>query len=177
LDQQDKRNKNKDLVVVVFKKPLWKLILAALIYTAAILASYEIYKIIRIGNLSIDNQEYVINAISIIGYAFIMAILYSAKNTKYFDFKNNKYKNEYNVAFIKIGWWKDLPDLKYIAVFRKDDYVFEVNLWHSNNKHFTIYTYDDEDDAMKIGKKMAIELSIDLFDATQKGNFKWIDKE
>ncbi|MEE9349383.1 MAG: hypothetical protein V3U80_04990 [Flavobacteriaceae bacterium] len=50
-----------------------------------------------------------------------------------------------------------------------------MNLWHGKNKFFNIYTYDDKEIAMTVGKKLASKLNIDLYDATVKGDFKWID--
>jgi hypothetical protein len=39
-----------------------------------------------------------------------------------------------------------------------------------------MYDFEKKELAMKFGEMLSTKLNIDLLDATEKGNFKWVDK-
>jgi len=40
-----------------------------------------------------------------------------------------------------------------------------------------MYTYEDYESAMLFGRTVSDKLNLDLLDATEKGDFKWVEKE
>ena len=72
--------------------------------------------------------------------------------------------------------WKNLKHLQYISVFKKNNDTYELNLWDDSNSVSNVVTLCDYKDAFKKAFFIAEELDIDVLDATDKGNFKLIDK-
>ena len=94
----------------------------------------------------------------------------------YFDLDRRKFKSELSVGFIKSGKWQDLPPLNYISIFGVySKNYFEINLWYDKNKYLNIYTVNDKENAFELGFKIANRLNVRLLDATEKGNFKYLD--
>jgi len=163
-----------EVIISQGNRPLWQNILAALLYaTVVVLVVLFFYEF----KFSLET-EYVkreINTLQIAGLALAIAFYYSIIQTYYFDFKNNRYKHEHAFLIFKKGKWKSLPALEYVSVFKKDQHLYEVNLWYVGNKHFKIYQLSDEQEALEVGKKLAKTLQIDLLDATIAHDSKWID--
>ena len=92
--------------------------------------------------------------------------------------EKEKLKTEYAVGVFKYSYFSAIPTLEYVSVFRnpRND-VFEVNLWYKGNKHFNVSNFDDFEPAFQFGLHFSNRLNIDLLDASEKGNSKWIEKE
>lgn len=54
--------------------------------------------------------------------------------------------------------------------------IIKLNLFFDNNRQVTIYNTEDVRHAFDVASHIADALMIDLLDATEKGNFKWVDK-
>ncbi len=52
----------------------------------------------------------------------------------------------------------------------------EKKVVYSKNKQYNRYEFESFEAAFVTGKTIANSLRLDLLDATEKGNFKWIDK-
>lgn len=84
---------------------------------------------------------------------------------------------QYTVGpFSKIVKVKSTP-FEYIAVFKKDDCLFETNLWCEGNKHFQMFIFENSKEAFNFGKIVAEKLNIDLLDATEYGNNQWVERD
>lgn len=171
-----------NVIISEGERPIWQFVIAALFFTLSIFfISYFFY---RFGPLIFKNVfAAIVGAMLYFFLAFcaiLMGMRFSAKNTMFFDLENNKFKDQYTVGpFIK-GKWKLLPKLEYVSVFKNSKGFFEINIWHRKNKkytdkHFNIYNYHDEEEALETGYYIAKQLNIKLLDATEKGNFKYLD--
>lgn len=92
------------------------------------------------------------------------------------NIKTNKLVTIYSVGLFNYKYNSEIPDLDYVSVFKNQKEEFEVNLWYSKNKHYKMYIYETIEEAFLFGKTISNRLNIDLLDATEKGNSKWIDK-
>jgi hypothetical protein len=112
-------------------------------------------------------------------FGLIMPIALSLTIVKdiFIDLTKDKLETIYSVGVFKYRRYSKIPELNYISVFKNPKEEFEVNLWYVKNKHYTMYTYEDYEGAMLFGRTISDKLNIDLLDATEKGNFKWIEKE
>lgn len=110
-------------------------------------------------------------------YCFFFGFVFSSKNTKFFNLKYKKYKNQYSVGPIKVGKWRALPALEYVSVFKNGRDIFEINIWHNRNKHFNIYNYNNKEEAVEIGYDVAKSLEIKLFDATVPNKNRFFNME
>lgn len=93
----------------------------------------------------------------------------------YFDFENKRFKREFTIGAFKYGKWIDLPEISYISLFLKGG--FQVNLCATNNKHWDLYEEFNFKDAFTIAFELSELLNVDLLDATDPYNSRWIDKE
>ena len=81
---------------------------------------------------------------------------------------------------------------KYISVFNttesvtvrveniettKSSDIILLNLFFEDKTKITIYRTNDAKDAFNVASHIADALIIDLLDATEKGNFRWVDKQ
>jgi hypothetical protein len=156
------------------ERPIWQIVIAALFYTLTIFFIFYFFYTLK---SSVENgltkRPAALIELSI--YCFFFGFGFSSKNTKFFNLEYKKYKNQHSVGPIKVGKWKALPLLEYVSVFKNGRDIFEINVWYKRNKHFNIYNFHDEDEAIEIGYSIANQLNIKLFDATEKNNYKYLD--
>lgn len=105
------------------------------------------------------------------------------------DFENKRYRLAIFFGNIPFGKWKELPELKYISVF-KATYVATVrgltntgltsiekkivlNLIHGRNRRLKVYITDEVDDAFEKAQYIAKKLNLKIYDATEKEG-KWL---
>jgi hypothetical protein len=119
---------------------------------------------------------------------FFSSLVLSSMTMLHFDLREKKYKKVSIVAGIKISsGWKPLPDIEYVSVFCQQygnvdtedtaTYDYTVNLWYKTNKHFTIYSNSIAEPCFNLAHQIAAKLKTDLLDATEPGNFKWLEVE
>lgn len=94
----------------------------------------------------------------------------------HFDFEEKRFKREFALGVLKFGKWKPLPKIDYISLYATGQNVFQVNLWNYKNKHWDLYEEFNYKDAFRIAFELSELLNIDLLDATERHNFRWIDK-
>lgn len=68
-------------------------------------------------------------------------------------------------------------EFEYISVFLNQAGDFETNLWYKGNKFYGMFAFYEKDEAFEFGKMLSDKLGIDLLDATERGNNKWVEKE
>ena len=178
----EQENKDFELMVSEGKRAWYELMLAAVFYSITIfLLLATIYHLITnysFGLLIFDLYKIIGTGV----YCFGMGIMFSVTKTIFIDVDENKLISRYIVGKIKYDVKSKVPHLEYIAVFNKNynastDYAeYEVNLWYNKNHHYKMFSFEKENDAFEFAKAVSTKLNIDLLDATQKGNFKWIDK-
>jgi hypothetical protein len=108
------------------------------------------------------------------------------------DLESKTYRSTISFLGIKVGKWKPLPKVEYISVFATNENitvralsaettntfpVIHLNLFYDNNKKINIYGTKNIKDAFNVASHIADALLIDLLDATEKGDFKWVDKD
>ena len=104
------------------------------------------------------------------------------------NLEDKKYRNVYSIFAINFGFWKKLPDIEYISVFKtiKNSRsrvitaeatlgfeVFKVNMFYNKNQHSEAYISDEVEDAFSVAKHIATVLELDILDAT-KPEKEWI---
>jgi len=107
------------------------------------------------------------------------------------DLNSKAYRNIKSFVGIKVVKWKPLPNIDYVSVFTTTENItvraltaetrnafpiIHLNLFYANNKKITIYQTKNKTDAFNVASKISKVLSIDILDATEKGDFKWIEK-
>lgn len=143
--------KKDNIIISEGRRALWQTIIAALFYTVTIALILLMILFLYI-DFSLPMAINCIGVFSIAAFTFTIALRFSLINNVYFDFVNKLYKKEYAIGIIKIGKWEHLPNIEYVCVFKqgwsKDrngdgmsdtgGYRYDVNVWHSTSRHFTI---------------------------------------
>tara|TARA_A100000171_G_C2128501_1_gene145109 strand:+ start:1705 stop:2250 length:546 start_codon:yes stop_codon:yes gene_type:complete len=160
-------------------RPLWQTVIASVFYTLAIilLAMFFFgYEIVPSDGMD-DSRNFGVFYIATVCMA--QGIIFSNIKSIFFDLENQKYKEEYRVGPIGLGRWRTLPKIEYVSVFRQlkenKSYTYEVNLWTKGNRSFTIYEGLDLGTTFVMGKSTAKTLNVELFDATEPNDFKWVN--
>jgi hypothetical protein len=169
----------KEIVVSEGKKPLWKIIIAAFLFTVSLfIFIYYFYLLFDLGSkIQIKIIKGISSNISLSVYAFLGAISLSKVKTIYIDLENEKLRTEHSVGIFKVNYFSVIPELEYVSVFlNPQNGIFEVNLWYKGNRHYNVFNFEEFKPAFNFGLLFSNKLNIDLLDATEKGNFKWIDK-
>ena len=108
------------------------------------------------------------------------------------DLKSKTYRKTVSFLGIRFGSWQALKNLEYISVFNTTEDItlralsaettnsfpiIVLNLFYERNKKITVYKTEQITDAFKVASHIADALIIDLLDATEKGDYKWVDKD
>ena len=168
-----------EIIVSEGKKPLWILLVAAFLFTASLFFFvYHFYLLFDFGGqLKIKAIKGISSNIGVSVYAFLGAITLSKVKTIYIDLEKEKLRTQHSVGVFKVNYFSVIPELEYVSVFlNPQNEIFEVNLWYKGNKHYNVFNFEDYKSAFDFGLLFSNKLNIDLLDATEKGNSKWIDK-
>ncbi len=135
---------------------------------------------------------YELTALNFIGLISItLAYMFLKTEGSEIDLKSKTYRKITSVLGLKFGKWQHLDTPEYISVFNTSESVtvraitaettnsrpiILLNLFFENNRKVTVYKTEDGKDAFNVASHIADALMIDLLDATEKGNFRWVDK-
>lgn len=122
---------------------------------------------------------------------FVMSFLLIRTDGSEIDLESKKYRKTHSFLGLKVGNWKPLPNVEYVSVFATTEDVsvralsaettnsrdvIILNVFYDRNKKFAVYSTTNLKDAFDVASHIADALLIDLVDATEKGNYKWVDK-
>lgn len=171
-------DKIKDFEVCVFegKRSWYELLLASVFFSifiyVLILLFYNTYfELTLIGFL-----KRLAATITIGSFSFVKGLQFSATKNMLIDLDTNTIVSRYIVGPFTYDSKTIATEFEYVSFFKNKDDSFGSNLWYKVNRHFKMYSFENEESVRKFSIEIAKKLNIDLFDATEKGNSKWIDK-
>lgn len=170
----------KNVIISEGNRPLWQRVIAAIHYTAIL---YLLFKFFIGFDLTSDNKKLKgsLSLLEIAIFLFPSALAFSVVKDILFDLEQRKYKIQYCVGPIRVGKWQALPDIEYVSVFKQPKadggYAYEANLWYAGNRHFNVCESDLLEPAYKMGENVAKVLQVNLLDATEANNNKWVKFE
>lgn len=160
-----------DIIISEGRRPAWHLPVAVLCYSGVAVMFCLLF---------FDNEfaDY-IDILQVAVGLFLAGMRFSAVTNLKFDLANRRFKKELALWGIRLGSWERLPNVEYVSVFKKEEDVYDVNVWYNTSRHFTIYTSEDIKPAYDMAYRIALRLDIDMLDATVKNNSVWVrlDKE
>lgn len=86
----------------------------------------------------------------------------------------------FNFTLLQIPLCRSIifKDIHYVSVYKNDsDRDFEVQLWLTETKKKSISVHFNFETALNYALKIANGLDVNLLNATEKGNFRWFEKE
>ncbi len=106
------------------------------------------------------------------------------------DLKQNKFRNVKIIGNHSFGSWQDLPEIKYISVFRtiiassvmgrsgatvtSREKTILINFVYGKNQRLRVYKTENVEDAFEKAKYFSEKLNLRIFDATLKKG-KWLE--
>ena len=167
-----------NIIISESARPIWQIPIAALFFSVA-----TFILLLALNDIDFSEKGLILFLHRLEpGIIFVsIGIGFTLTKSIHIDIENSKFRPTYNIGPLKIGQWQTIKNYQYVSVFHQPtiggDYIFEVNLWYDNNKHFELYEENDYKEAFLIGYELSEQLNIDLLDATEPNNFKWIDKD
>ena len=169
------KNNEFELIVAQGKNPLWKLLVSVAFF------SYLVWIIILNGKMFYlyGFREEIFRKFSesleIIGFCLSGGIVFATTKTVLIDIDKDLLISRFNVGLFSKDVKSTVPKLEYVSVYLDANQYYQVNLWYIGNKHYKMYVFDKKETAMQFGNHVAVKLNIDLLDATERGNNRWIE--
>ncbi|WP_299337654.1 hypothetical protein [uncultured Psychroserpens sp.] len=107
------------------------------------------------------------------------------------NLESKTYRKINSFLGVHFGKWQPLQNPEYISVFNTTEDItvralsaettnsfpiIVLNIFYERNKKITVYKTKHVKDAFEVASHIADALMIDLLDATEKGDYKWVDK-
>lgn len=166
IDHQDK-------LVYSSNRPFWHFLIAFPIYYFMFSTTCKTVELFCSGRI-----WYAVQFLVAVFFLFVCAAGLTFTKKVY---TNSKEKNvRFSFTLFRIPLCKDIifNGIKYVSVYKNHlDRDFEVNVYITETKKKSISIYLDSKSAFKLATSIAKGLNIDLLDATEKGNFVWVEKE
>lgn len=115
------------------------------------------------------------NGLFFVGIGFSGMVYFAFQKSVFIDVDQNLLISRFNVGPVTWQTKTDVPTLEYVSFFLQSQDLYTVNLWYEGNKHYKMYTFTTLDDAREFARYVSKKLAIDLLDATQPGNSKWME--
>lgn len=108
------------------------------------------------------------------------------------DLESKTYRKTNSILGFSLGKWQPLYDTEYVSVFNTTEDItvralsaettnsfpiIVLNIFYQKNKKLTVYKTKNLRDAFDVASHIADALLIDLLDATEKNDYKWVDKD
>jgi len=110
-------------------------------------------------------------------YCLVYGFKFSATKNMLINLQTNTVISRYIIGPFSYDVKLKVTEFEYISFFEDRHGEFGTNLWYVKNRHYEMYSFEDKESAFQFSLNLSNKLNIDLLDATEKGNFKWVDKE
>ena len=159
---------SKYVVISQGPRSLFSRILAAAFFTAMVLCIIKMYN--NYYDLGYINIMYFYGSAMFLVFGFS----FSFSSNFVFDFKKHRFREEIQIGVFHFGWWEPLPTLEYVSIFRQSEQVYVLKIFISKNDAYTIGGFKSAEQALEAGTNVSKKLEIDLWDASDPHNGKWL---
>jgi len=168
-----------DFEVSIFegKRSWYELLLASVFYSALI---YMIILSVYYGFIEPSTKIFIRAIVTLLlcgTYCFVYGLKFSATKNLLIDLDTNLIVSRYNVGPFSYDVKSKVTEFEYVSFFKDKFGCYGTNLWYVRNKHYKMYDFDNKEAAYQFALDISNKLNIDLLDATEKGNFVWVEKE
>lgn len=162
-----------DMLVYRTKRPLWHYAIAIPLYAFIIPLVYKIIDLFFLQQF-INGLKFIL----VVVFVFICGagLTFTKRIYTNSDLKNLRFN--FTLFGIKLGKDDVFTDVKYISVYKNNsDRDFEIKVWLTETKKKTVSVLFNAESAFEFASYLAKGLDVQLLDATEKGNFKWIENK
>jgi hypothetical protein len=168
---------SKNTIISEGNRPWWQRVIAAIFYTGIIYVLFIFFVTLKFSGKT-DDLKSSLSILELLIFLVPGALSFSVVRNFLFDLEHKKFKIEYCVGPIRVGKWKDLPNIEYVSVFKQPlkegKFIFEANLWYQRNKHFEVYSSDNKEAAFEMGIQISKILNVKILDATVPNKHHWV---
>ncbi|WP_340199585.1 hypothetical protein [Ascidiimonas sp. W6] len=170
--------KGSKVITLAGRRPIWQLLIASLCFTVAFYIFY-----VFVSNLHADLKGKQLNQhlqmLAPAATLIVFGTAFSMNKLIHFDISQKQFKIAYVLGFIKYGKWISINDFNYVSVFKQPlsngSSSIDINVWYNTNKKIRVIRQNSKELAIKTAKDIARKLELDLLDATNANNHKWIN--
>lgn len=168
---------SEEIILASYKRPIWHSVVAASMYVLVFLFIWLGY--FRLTHPYLYkwyeyNNSVVFFTLTI--FPLLLGGYYSVNQKIFINTQTKKIRCNFNFGFFKYNTYETIENVEYISIFYlSNQETYAINLWLKKNRIYSLCRFDDFDSALEAGKIIAKKLKIDLLDATEKGNFKWVE--
>jgi hypothetical protein len=166
-----------ELIVSPGNNPLWMRLVAAVFFTIIFVLLYDMSVMFYDYGWCEGTYRRIPKYIESVTYCLSAGVVFSVVKTVLIDTDKDKLVSRFSIGLLSRDILSKVPDLEYVAIFLDGKGCYQVNLWYKGNRHYKMYVFDEKPPAFEFAQQVSKKLNIDLLDATEKGNSKWIDKE
>lgn len=166
-------NEEIEKLVYTSKRPFWHFILATPLYIFTVIMALKMIELFYSGS-GINGLKFFVAVF----FMFVCAVGLTFKKSVYTNAENKSAR--FNFTLFGIPLCKDtiFKEVQYVSVYKNySDRDFEVQIWLSETKKKSTSVHFNVQSAHNLAFKIANGLQVNLLDATEKGKFKWIEKE
>jgi len=152
--------KRKGVLKIVSKKQPWYFRLLSAIFFSV--AAYLIL-LFHLNQSFSFTEKYYIRGLKVLALVIILVaygIKYSFIVSHHFDFDLKRYREYWSVGPFGKGKWRSMQDLDRVSTFLNNNKFCEVNIWDIKNNRYSITAFEEIDDAVVYGRKLAENLKI-----------------
>lgn len=169
------RNFKNEILISPGERKWYEILLASIFYTVFVyLLFITIYNLISKNDFDLLITNFY-NLILLSGFLLSMGLNFSMVKDIFINVKEQYLISRFRVGSFKYDVKSNLPNLEYVSIYKNAKDEFEANLWYGKNNHYQMYTFESFDEALGFGKIIAQKLDLNILDASEKGNFKWLD--
>ncbi len=165
-----------EVIISEGKRSWYEIVLAALFFsvTAVLIVIFLIDAFVKPLSGILYYDAYRLAKYGVFGLGF--GLRFSLIKDILIDTDVNKLVSRYKVGMFSYDVVAKIQEFEYVSVFKDDNEFYQTLLWYTGNKHYEMYSFDEEKPAFDFALNISNKLNIDLLDATVKGDFKWVDK-
>lgn len=164
-----------ELIVAQGKVPSWRLLMSVVFFSAMIWVLAQNIRMFYYAGFNEETCTLFSKSLGSIAYCLAGGTAFAISKTILIDIDTNLLISRYNVGLISKDVKAAVPKLEYVAVFLDQNEEYQVNLWYIGNRHYKMYSFEEKETAFKLANHVATKLNLDLLDATERGNNKWIE--
>ncbi|MDR7211206.1 hypothetical protein [Flavobacterium piscis] len=172
------KNSNKSEISILEKKRSWyELVLAAVFFSVFIYLFGIMIYVIYLGISLVPCIKLIASFISVGGFCFVYGLNFSATKDIIINVSECIIITRFVVGPFSYDVKSKVTEFEYVSFFQNKWGEYGTNLWYVKNRHYKMCDFKNKESAYQFCLNLSNKLNIDLLDATEKGNFKWIEKE
>ncbi|MBP4138036.1 hypothetical protein [Flavobacterium geliluteum] len=170
-------NKKQEVSILEKKRSWFELALAAVFYGVFIYLLGILIYVLYLGASFVLFIKLLTSVVSVGGFCLGYGLLFSATKDIIINVTDSIIITRYVVGPFSYDVNSKVTEFEYVSFFVDKWGEYATNLWYVKNRHYKMCSFETKQMAYQFCLDLSNKLDIDILDATEKGNFKWIEKD